>query len=205
MVANKYIKQSWNIVCQPCCLSFTMQLEIVSINTLFWKIFLGNICTCSHKSSSWCYILTVDVKLEVVFAESYHVAIFSFSSFPPCNWKNIWSKWDFEIYLKLWVGKNGEAEEEPPILESDKSHKDDNPQLKTQWHHIFSFLEKGVREQTWFSFFFFFFHFTLKEPQTFKGPGPITYSSSFTTEWFLWFWTWICVLTPATADLNQES
>lgn len=167
MVANKYIKQSWNRVCQPCCLSFTMQLEIVSINTLFWKIFLGNICTCSHKSSSWCYILTVDVKLEVVFADSYHVAIFSFSSFPPCNWKNIWSKWDFEIYLKLWVGKNGEAEEEPPILESDKSHKDDNPQLKTQWHHIFSFLEKGVREQTWFSFFFFFFPFYFKRATNF--------------------------------------
>lgn len=35
----------------------------------------------------------------------------------------------------------------------DKSHKDDNPQLKTQWHHIFSFLVKGVRKQTWFSLF----------------------------------------------------
>ena len=49
------------------------------------------------------------------------------------------------------------------------------------------------------------FPFCFERTTKFQGPGPITYSSLFTSEWFLWLWMRISTFIPTIADLSHES
>jgi hypothetical protein len=178
---NKYIN-SPEVHLLASYLSFIMQLEIMPISALIWKIFLENIHACSHKSFSWHYLPIVDIKPEIVFyvTDEVCMATFSLFSFLLWDWNNMWSKWAF---TSIHTGKGWEClpiltiYPWPPYKGQDLTGgricKDVDPHLRALLRYTFSFLKKESRKQTWC---FLFFHFALKGSHNLKGQVDFTYS-----------------------------